>query len=251
MKPGLPEILGVPVSPLRFDQAVQEVARYIQTQEPSYICVASVHGVMEAQKDQHLMDIFDRASMILPDGKPLSVILKAKGYPCDQIRGVDFTRATLEHGLTAGWSHFFYGTTESNLATLASALRRDYPPINISGSFAPPFRALSESEQISISETINAANADIVWVGLSTPKQEDWMNSMRTLLQAPVLVGVGAAFDFLSGTKQQAPRAVSKLGLEWFYRMAQEPRRLGPRYLRHNPAFVSAVIRDYMKSRRS
>jgi N-acetylglucosaminyldiphosphoundecaprenol N-acetyl-beta-D-mannosaminyltransferase len=248
---GLAEILGVPVSPLRLQNAIQEVSRYIETREPSYICVASVHGLMEAQSDEHLMGIFDRASIILPDGKPLSVVLKAKGHPCEQIRGIDFTRAILERSLSTGWSHFFYGTTERNLEFLSFTLRRDYPGINIAGSYAPPFRALSRTELVSIAEVINAAEADIIWVGLSTPKQEEWMDTMRSLLRAPVLVGVGAVFDFLSGNKRQAPRAVRTLGFEWLYRMAQEPRRLGPRYLRHNPAFLWALVRDYLRRRRS
>lgn len=245
------QILGVPVSPLRLDKAVQEVAHYIQTREPSYICVASVHGLMEAQHNDRLMGIFEQASIILPDGRPLSVVLKAKGYPCEQIRGIDFTRAILDRGLSMGWRHFFYGTTERNLECLTSKLQRDYPGINIAGSYAPPFRALDRKELVSISEVINAAGADIVWVGLSTPKQEDWMASTRSLLRAPVLVGVGAAFDFLSGNKQQAPRAFRMFGLEWLYRMAQEPRRLGPRYLRHNPAFLRALAREYRTNRRS
>jgi N-acetylglucosaminyldiphosphoundecaprenol N-acetyl-beta-D-mannosaminyltransferase len=149
-------------------------------------------------------------------------------------------------GETHAWRHFFYGATEDTLACLRKRLQAKFPAIQVVGSIAPPFRALSEQEAGEMACTINAANPDIVWVGLSTPKQERWMDAFRERLNAPVLIGVGAAFDMHAGKLRQAPRWIQRSGFEWVYRLCMEPRRLWKRYLKNNPLFAALLIGQAM-----
>ncbi len=137
--------------------------------------------------------------------------------------------------------------TRGALSELARALRLRYPGLQIVGGYAPPFRPLTEAEAEAIANDINRSNADVVWVGIGVPKQEKWMARMRPLLSAPVLVGVGAAFDFHAGLVPQAPPRMQRLGLEWLYRLMQEPRRLSGRYFRYNPRFIIGFARQYAR----
>ena len=143
-----------------------------------------------------------------------------------------------------GYRNFYYGGREGTPERLRDMLTRQYPGLQVVGTISPPFRPVTAAEDTSIVEQINAARPDIVWVGLSTPKQERWMAEHRARLEAPILVGVGAAFDFLAGEKAQAPGWMQRNGLEWLFRMISEPRRLGPRYIRNNPAFVYRAVRQ-------
>jgi len=159
----------------------------------------------------------------------------------DRVTGRDFMVACSARAEVEGWKSFFYGGKPGVAEKLESTLRGRFPALTIVGTFTPPFRALTRREDEKIVEMINASKADLVWVGLSTPKQELWMANHRDRLEASALFGVGAAFDYLTGDIAQAPNWMQRMGLEWFYRTISEPRRLGPRYLRNNFAFIRAI----------
>jgi N-acetylglucosaminyldiphosphoundecaprenol N-acetyl-beta-D-mannosaminyltransferase len=156
-----------------------------------------------------------------------------------------------ERSLGSGARHFLYGGRDRDVTVaLAAGLRERFPGIAIAGSWTPPFRDLTETEEAEVAELIDRSGADVVWVGTGSPRQERWMARMRPRLRAPVLVGVGAAFDFHAGLVRQAPGWMQRRGLEWLYRLGREPRRLGPRYLRDNPAFLALWARQWLRERR-
>lgn len=238
-------ILGVQVSALTIPLATATMQRWVADGERHYVCITGVHGVMESQRDRQLMDIHNDAGMVTPDGMPLVWMSRRLGHPeVERVYGPDLMRAMCGVSARQGYRNFLYGSRPSTLANLGAAITGSYPGLQLAGSLSPPFRALSPEEEAAEIEQINAARPDIVWVGLSTPKQERWMARNRHRLDAPVLVGVGAAFDFLAGEKPQAPGWMQRNGLEWAFRMASEPRRLAGRYLRNNPAFVLRAMRQ-------
>lgn len=236
-------ILGVAVSAISMAQALDTLELWIALPEPHYVCVTGVHGVMESQRDQHLRRIHNAAGLVTPDGMPLVWLLRLQGYQhVTRVYGPDLMLALCERSLVRGYRHYLYGGGEGVPELLAENLQKRFPGIRIAGTYSPPFRALTAGEDQQIVEQINAANPDIVWVGLSTPKQERWMAAHRKHLSAPVLLGVGAAFDFHAGLKPQAPRWMQHNGLEWFFRLVSEPRRLWRRYLSNNPRFVGLAL---------
>jgi N-acetylglucosaminyldiphosphoundecaprenol N-acetyl-beta-D-mannosaminyltransferase len=160
-----------------------------------------------------------------------------------RVYGPDLMLAVLGRAAERGWSSFFYGGAEGTPELLASRLQERFPGLRIAGTYSPPFRPVTAEEDEAIVARINDARPDLVWVGLSTPKQERWMDAHVGRLAAPAMLGVGAAFDIHAGNLRQAPRWMQRNGLEWLYRLYREPRRLWRRYLRNNPAFVLAVMR--------
>lgn len=236
-------VLGVGVSAINIPLAIEVIDQWIAAQTPNYICVTGVHGVMESQSDATLRQIHNAAGLVTPDGMPLVWLSKLAGqHHVDRVYGPDLMLAFCQHSVAKGYRHYLYGSSAAVLAQLSENLHRLAPGINLVGSFSPPFRALSPAEDQAIVDHINAAAPDVVWVGLSTPKQEQWMAAHVGRLAAPVLVGVGAAFDFHAGTKQQAPYWMQRSGLEWFFRLVTEPKRLWKRYLYNNPRFIVAVL---------
>lgn len=239
------DILGVGVSALTMPLATATMQRWIAGGERHYVCITGVHGVMESQRDPALMAIHNGAGMVTPDGMPLVWMARRLGHPeVERVYGPDLMRAMCGLSAARGYRNFLYGSRPRTLAALAAAITAAHPGLPLAGSLSPPFRALSPAEEEAEIAAINAARPDIVWVGLSTPKQERWMARNRDRLEAAVLVGVGAAFDFLAGEKPQAPRWMQRHGLEWAFRMASEPRRLAGRYLRNNPAFAWRAMRQ-------
>jgi N-acetylglucosaminyldiphosphoundecaprenol N-acetyl-beta-D-mannosaminyltransferase len=223
--------------------AVRQVGTWIVARARTYVCVTGVHGIMESQRDRRLRDIHNAAGMVTPDGMPLVYISRLCGHgTTTRVYGPDLMAAVCHDSISAGYSHFLYGATDATLTRLADRLCERFPGIRIVGRHAPPFRTLTPEERTAVIATINGCGPDVVWVGLSTPKQERWMADVRAELHAPVLIGVGAAFDFHAGTLKQAPRWMQPLCLEWFYRLLTEPRRLWKRYLVNNPAFVGALF---------
>jgi N-acetylglucosaminyldiphosphoundecaprenol N-acetyl-beta-D-mannosaminyltransferase len=236
------DVLGVGVSVVTTQTAVAEVARWIADGERRYVCITGVHGVMESQRDPELRRIHNAAGMATPDGMPLVWLLWAAGHRnADRVYGPDLMLAVLERSQERGYRHFLYGASEATLARLRANLHARFPGLRIVGSHSPPFRPLTASEDAAVVAMINAARPDVVWVGLSTPKQERWMAEHRHRLEAPVLVGVGAALDFHAGVVRQAPLFMQRSGTEWLFRLAMEPRRLWRRYLRNNPAFLVGI----------
>lgn len=240
-------ILSVGVSALNMAQALDIIGGWIDHRQPNYVCVTGVHGVMESQRDENLRRIHNTAGLVTPDGMPLVWLSRLRGRRhVERVYGPDLMLALCERSVSKGYRHFLYGGTEDALEHLASNLQRRFSGLQVVGKYSPPFRSLTDEEDEKIVRMINETNPDIIWVGLSTPKQEHWMASHVHRLTAPVMLGVGAAFDFHSGLKKQAPRWMQHSGLEWLFRLATEPRRLGPRYLVNNPLFVLLVLRQML-----
>jgi len=244
-------ILGVGVSAINMTAALASVERWIAARRRHYVCITGVHGVMESQRDPEVRRIHNTAGMVTPDGMPMVWLLWASGHrSADRVYGPDLMLTVLERSVERGYRHFLYGASEATLARLEANLRTRFPGLQIVGTHSPPFRPLTAAEDAAVVEMINAARPDVVWVGLSTPKQERWMADHRNLLEAPVLIGVGAAFDFHAGVVRQAPRFIQRSGFEWLFRLAMEPRRLWRRYLRNNPAFLLRIASQKLGLRR-
>lgn len=243
-------VLGVGISAVNLDRAVDSICQQIRDQERGYVCLAPAHSVMDCYRDSRLREIFNRSAMVVPDGMSMVWLGKLIGYgQVGRVYGPDLMLALCAASLPHGFSHYFYGGGEGMAAELAIQLQERYPGLKVAGSFTPPFRRLGTPEDVEIVRQINAANPDLVWVGLGSGKQERWMAEHRERLQAPVLIGVGAAFDFLSGRKPQAPRWIQRSGLEWLFRLASEPRRLWPRYRKY-PLFLMLVAAQRLGLRR-
>lgn len=239
---GTVNILGVAVSVVNLEIALDKIEDWIVKRQPNYVCVRDVHGVVESQRDERLRRIHNAAGMVTPDGMPLVWISKLKGHRrVDRVYGPDLMLALCQRSLEKGYRHFFYGGAEGVAQRLASRLQASFPGLQIAGTHTPPFRPLKEAEDEVVVKKINESQADIVWVGLSTPKQEKWMAEHVGRLEACVLLGVGAAFDFHAGLKRQAPRWIQRSGFEWLFRLLTEPRRLWRRYLINNPTFIFLI----------
>lgn len=237
------DVLGIPVAPIDLQLAVGQFADWIRNRERHYVCVTGVHGVVESLDDRSLAQIHRRAGLVVPDGMPLVWLSRRAGFRrCGRVYGPSLLEAACSASQRGQWSHYFYGGAPRVTPRLIERLRRRFPDLAVAGWESPPFRPPTPAEDRDTTDRINASGADIVWVGLGTPKQERWMASRRPRLTPPILVGVGAAFDFLAGLKPQAPKWMQRNGLEWLFRTLTEPRRLGPRYLRSNPRFVSRVL---------
>ncbi len=238
------EILGVGISAVDIPGAVGEIARWIHDDERQYVCVTGVHGVMESQRDSDLMEIHNRSGMTTPDGMPTVWLSRWAGarQTC-RVYGPDLMPAVCEVAATEGWRVYFYGGVPGVPEEVGRRLRERFPGLEVAGTWSPPFRSLTPAEDIEIVEAINRAKPAIVWVGLSTPKQERWMAAHRPLLDAPVLIGVGAAFDQWAGRVRRAPRWMQWAGLEWAFRIYEEPRRLWRRYFDAIPRFIWGVLR--------
>ena len=243
-------VLGVGVSTVNTAMALDTVDEWISRGEPHYICVTGVHGIMESYRKQAVRDIHNAAGLVVPDGMPLVWLSRLEGFHhVARVYGPDLMLAICKRSLDRGYRHFLYGGASGVCQQLAGRLQAQFPGLKIVGTYSPPFRVLEREEDEEIVEQINSVRPDIVWVGISTPKQEVWMAQHIGRLHAPVLIGVGAAFDFHAGLKRQAPRWMMRAGLEWMFRMIQEPRRLGPRYLSNNPLFVGLIICQLLGSR--
>jgi N-acetylglucosaminyldiphosphoundecaprenol N-acetyl-beta-D-mannosaminyltransferase len=243
-------ILGVEISAINITQAIVIISDWILNKIPNYVCVTPVHALMDYRKNAELLMIANNSGLTTPDGMPIVWILKIAGFKyVDRVYGPDLMNELCRVSLESGYKHFFYGNTDAVLSDLKEKLEEKYPGIQIAGSIAPPFRELTIQENEEICKQISASGADILWVGLGSPKQELWMYHHQGRIDVPVMIGVGAAFDFLSGNKPQAPRWIQRSGLEWFYRFLQEPRRLWKRYLLGYPRFVVLIMIELFKKR--
>jgi N-acetylglucosaminyldiphosphoundecaprenol N-acetyl-beta-D-mannosaminyltransferase len=236
-------ILGVGVSAIDMEMALCTIEGWIERRESYYICVTGVHGVMESQRDAEVRRIHNSAGLVTPDGMPLVWLSRLMGFRhVARVYGPDLLLAGCERSVKRGYRHFFYGGDSGVAEKLAVRLQCRLPGLQLAGTYSPPFRPLTAEEDRVVVERINAAQADIVWVGISTPKQEHWMAEHMGRLNAPVLVGVGAAFDIHAGIRRQAPRWVQRSGLEWLFRLTMEPRRLWRRSLVNNPWFLWLIL---------
>jgi N-acetylglucosaminyldiphosphoundecaprenol N-acetyl-beta-D-mannosaminyltransferase len=244
-------VLGIGISAINMEQALTQIDAWIARREHQYVCVSTVHGVMECQRDPTLRQIFNRSGLSTPDGMPLVWLSRWQGFPrVSRVYGPDLLLAVCKHSLDRGYRHFFYGGSEGVADELRARLEQSFPGLLVVGAYCPPFHRLAAAEEAAIIRRINDAAPDIVWVGLSTPKQDRWMAAHVGELSAAVLIGIGAAFDFHAGRKRQAPLWMQRHGLEWLFRLTQEPRRLWRRYLVYNPLFIGLVLLQFLGIRR-
>jgi N-acetylglucosaminyldiphosphoundecaprenol N-acetyl-beta-D-mannosaminyltransferase len=244
-------VLGTPLALTDYDRAVGWIETAVAARAQAYVCVAAVHTVMEAREDPALRAAVEGAAFTVPDGQPLVWALRALGHAITtRVYGPELMARACERAAATGQRQYLYGgRNDGALLQLTRNLRARFPELQIAGSHSPPFRALSEAELDALAARINDTQPDVVWVGIGVPKQEKWMAAMRARLDAPVLIGVGAAFDFHAGLVPQAPGWMQRHGLEWAFRLAQEPNRLWRRYARHNPRFVAAFARQWAGQR--
>jgi N-acetylglucosaminyldiphosphoundecaprenol N-acetyl-beta-D-mannosaminyltransferase len=243
------EILGIPMAMTDYAGAVEVMDDMVDRRDPGWICAAPVHSMIIAQTDPELRRALVDSTITVPDGMPVvwAANLLGENLP-NRVYGPELMQRYCERSAERGLRVWLYGGRDQGaLLQLALTLRRTHPGIKIVGGYSPPFRPLSEAEDEDIAEQINRDRPDVIWVGIGVPKQEKWMVRMRPRLEAPVMCAVGAAFDFHAGRVSQAPRWMQERGLEWTYRIAQEPKRLLPRYLYTNPRFMYGVAKQYLR----
>lgn len=239
------DVLGVGISITSMPRAMASIADWIATKQRQYVCVTPVHGVMESQRDPDLMRIHNESGLTVPDGMPMVWAGKLAGATeIGRVYGPELMEAVCDLAAHRGWRTFLYGGAPGVPERLADRLRRRFPGLQVVGTYSPPYRPLTSEEDAEIVDRINSSGAELVWVGVSTPKQERWMAEHVNRLASPaVLIGVGAAFDVHAGLKRRPPGWLGPLGLFWLYRLLQEPRRLWRRYLVDNPRFVASIVR--------
>jgi N-acetylglucosaminyldiphosphoundecaprenol N-acetyl-beta-D-mannosaminyltransferase len=245
------EVLGVPLAMTTYDGAMDVMDGMVARREPGYVCAVAVHAVTVAQRDPEMREALLGSTLTVPDGMPLvwASNLLGENLP-HRVYGPELMRRYTRRCAEKGHRIWLYGgRDQGSLAQLALNLRRDYPGIRIVGGYSPPFRDLEPHEEDEVVAQVNADRPDVLWVGTGVPRQEKWMAGMRDRLEVPVMCAVGAAFDFHAGRISQAPAWMQDRGLEWTYRIAQEPRRLLPRYLYYNPAFLTAFSRQLVQEK--
>jgi N-acetylglucosaminyldiphosphoundecaprenol N-acetyl-beta-D-mannosaminyltransferase len=246
------EILGVPVSIVDYDRAIEVMDELIERRERGYVCAAPVHALMVAQDDPEMLAALRGSTLVVPDGMPVVWAANLLGeHLRDRVYGPELMLRYSAHSAERGHRVWLYGgRDQGSLVQLALSLRQRHPGIRVVGGYSPPFRPLSADEEAAVVAQINEAQPDVLWVGIGVPKQEKWMARMRDRLDVPVMCGVGAAFDFHAGRVSMAPPWMQERGLEWIYHTMQEPRRLLGRYLSTNPRFVLSFARQYLAERR-
>jgi N-acetylglucosaminyldiphosphoundecaprenol N-acetyl-beta-D-mannosaminyltransferase len=253
--PDLPraEILDVPLALTDYERAMDWMDAMIAAGRRGYVTAAAVHLVMVAQEDAETRAAVLGATLAVPDGQPLVWALRALGHrDVSRVYGPDLMASYFARAAASGTKMYLYGGRhQAALMQLTLELRRRFEGVRIVGGYSPPYRPLTGEEEAWVIDDINRSGADVVWVGTGQPKQEIWMAAIRDRLDAPLLVGVGAAFDFHAGLVPQAPSWMQRLGLEWTYRLAREPRRLWRRYARYNPRFLIGFARQYGRHRRA
>lgn len=231
------DVLGVPVSVTTLDSASEVIHRWSEDSTGRFVCIRDVHGIMQAQQNANLLALHYEAAMVTPDGMPLVWIARLRGLPVSRTCGPDLMDRALSDSEASGLKHYFYGGKPGVASELVKRFLAKYPRLHVAGAETPPFNSIEGEELQALASRLAASGADVVWIGLSTPKQEYLMQRLHSLVPA-TLIGVGAAFDFHSGVIQRAPRWMQHVGLEWLYRLAKEPSRLWRRYLIMAPKFV-------------
>lgn len=231
-------IMGVNISVTNMEKTVNKIKDNLLDWSGKYICVSNVHTTVTASEDDNYKDIQNKAVIALPDGGPLSKFSREKGYVgASRVTGPDLMQRILKESAENNWNHYFYGSTQDTLDKLKTTIEERYPGVNICGMMSPPFRPLTQEEDIEITKNINDANPDFVWVGLGAPKQEVWMAAHEGRVKG-LMIGVGAAFDYECGNIKRAPKWMQDKNLEWLYRLIQDPKRLFTRYLKTNTKYI-------------
>ena len=244
------DVLGIGVTAIGMDEAVDVIDRWITGGFYRYVCIAGVHGVMESQRDDVLRRIHNEAGMVVPAGMPLVLLARWRGFrKTTRVCGPELMVEFCERSLAAGYRHFFLGGLAGVPERLARRLEKRFPGLIVAGTFSPHCYPMSDAEKEEIVRRINAAKTDIVWVGMATPEQQFWMAEHVGRLNASVLIGVGATFGFHAGRRRQEPRSMQRKWLPWRFRLANEPRRLWRRYLVDNPRFIWLTFMHMWRSR--
>jgi N-acetylglucosaminyldiphosphoundecaprenol N-acetyl-beta-D-mannosaminyltransferase len=250
-KPPRANILGTGIHAVNLETTVEYLDACIASGKKGYVCVTGVHGVMEALRSRSFRAALDRALLVTPDGMPTVWIGRSQKYSSMQrVFGPDLMRAVCAQSVKSGHTHFFYGGKPGVAEELKSNFERWCPSIRIVGTGTPPFRPLTLKEQSDLIDQVAGVKPDIIWVGLSTPKQEMFMVETIKHLECKVMIGVGAAFDFHTGRTKDAPEWIKRAGLQWLHRLCQEPRRLWKRYLVNNAAFLGHLALQVTGSKR-
>jgi N-acetylglucosaminyldiphosphoundecaprenol N-acetyl-beta-D-mannosaminyltransferase len=232
-------ILGVGVSAVNMEVALRQTETLLDRGEKGYVCVTGVHGIMEAQSDEAFRDILNRSFLTTPDGMPTVWLGRIHGFKdINRVYGPDYMANLCERSVAKGYKHFLYGGKPGVAEELKAELTRRFPGLQIVGTYTPPFRPLNSDEENDLRSQLETSKADVLWCGLSTPKQERFISSYYDRMPVKLMVGVGAAFDLLSGNLDEAPDWMKRSGLQWLYRLIKEPRRLWRRYLLNNPKFA-------------
>ena len=242
-------ILKTNINVTDMDKTIEYITGNLETLRGDYICVSNVHTTVMAFRDEEYRKVQNSGAMALPDGQPLSIVSRRRGYAqAKRVPGPDLMPAILNLSQEKGYTHYFYGSTESTLEQLKKNVLSKYPKVKIAGMYAPPFRELTKEEDDEITRRINDSGADFIWVALGAPKQERWMYEHKGRVGG-LMIGVGAAFDFIAGTVKRAPMWMQKLCLEWVFRIMQDPKRMIPRYLNTNFAFLYYVHKESKEQR--
>lgn len=246
------KILGIDLLPLiSFQEAYNYIKKEAESGKPGYITVNNVHTVVESVKNVYYKNVLKNSTLPFTDSQPLNIILKKKGAKnAIRIFGPSLMEKILEIGQNDGLNHFFFGSSESTLDKLKEVVLDKYPKVKISNMISPPYRVFTEEENKSYIDEINHNAPDIIWVSLGAPKQEIWMHENFMKLNSGIMIGVGAAFDYLAGNTKHAPEWMKNMALEWFYRLTQEPKRLWKRYLLTNTLFMYYITLELLGSKK-
>ena len=245
-------VLGTEITPLDLNGTINLLIEMVQSNAQGYVCVANVHTTTLAVRDRRFRSALDGAAAVVADGMPIVWRVRAAGYPqAGRVYGVDLLEAMCAAGIRTGLRHGFFGGWEGAAEMMVARFRERHPSLHIAGIWEPGLVKEGEQAPTDLLDSINDAACDVLWVGLGAPKQELWMAQHRAYLRAPVMVGVGQAFDILAGRTSRAPSWMGSHGMEWLYRLTHEPRRLWKRYLLYNTIFVWHLLRENFQRRTS
>lgn len=235
-------VLGVNINVTNMKDTVKIITENLEDIKGNYICVSNVHTTVMSYEDKNYRDIQNSGFMALPDGKPLSIVSKKRGFKeAERVTGPDLMEEIFKISEEKGYRHYFYGSTQETLDILKKKLLDKYPNMRIVGMYSPPFRRLTKDEDREIIESINSSNTDFIWVGLGAPKQEIWMSKHKESING-LMLGVGAGFDYHAGNISRAPKWMQNMSLEWLYRLSQDPKRLIKRYVETNMKFIKCIF---------
>lgn len=244
--PNIPKInvLGTSVAAVNLDVAVNLLSDWLSDDTAGrYVCVTDVHCIMQSYRRRDVRDAYSSADICVPDGMPLTWVGRLRGHrTMNRVYGPDLMLRMLEISARSGYTNFLLGGAAGVADDLKQRMTQRFPGLEIVGTYCPPFRPLTDEEKTEMIDLVNRLQPDLLWVGLGAPKQDLFMAEFHEVLDCKIMLGVGAAFDFHTGRVRQAPRWMMRAGLEWLYRLCMEPRRLGPRYLRNNPAFLWHIL---------
>lgn len=238
-------LLGVGISAITMQTAVEQADNLLRLGGKGYICVTGVHGIMEAQHDAAFRNILNQSFLTTPDGMPTVWVGRLQGHTIERVYGPDFMIALCQHSVSRGYRHFLYGGNEGVAEMLKRSLESTVPGLQVVGTYTPPFRPLLPAEFEELHHLVEETRPDVMWIGLSTPKQERFMAEYLERLNVPLMAGVGAAFDIHTGRIQDAPAWIKKIGMQWLHRLLQDRKRLWKRYLINNPKFLWMILLQF------